>query len=590
LITHSLIQGSAEWKSYRNTKRNASDAPAMMGESLYKTRSQLLHEIFTGMTQEVDAGTQALFDRGHAIEDAKRSVAEAIIGEDLFPVVGSEGIYSASFDGITMMEDTAWECKTLNDALRAALPIAGPDKNDADYLPRMYRIQMEQQCMVSGCSRILFTASDGKDDDRHCWYVPDLALRAEIVAGWAQFEKDLAEYAPPAVAVEAVGRTPESLPALRIEVTGMVTASNLAQYKEHALAVFGAINRDLKTDQDFADADKIVKWCGDVEDRLAAAKQHALSQTESIDTLFRTIDEIGAEARRTRLELDKLVKARKETIREEIRQGGVTAMAKHITSLNTRLGKSYMPAITADFAGVMKGKKTVASLRDAVDTELARAKIEANEVADRIQANLTTLRELAIDHAFLFADAAQIVLKPADDLTALVKMRIAEHRQKEEARLTADRERIAAEERAKAEAQVRAEQEAARRVEIERQRAEIAEDMRKRAEAEKADAERVRLQAAADQALADARNPSADVIELFEQPAEAPAPTTPPTLRLGQISDRLGFTVTADFLTTLGFPPAATDKSAKLYHESSFPEICAALVNHIQKAQQRQAA
>jgi predicted phage-related endonuclease len=87
LITHSLIQGSAEWKSYRNTKRNASDAPAMMGESIYKTRSQLLHEIFTGMTQEVDAGTQALFDRGHAIEDAKRSVAEAIIGEDLFPVV-----------------------------------------------------------------------------------------------------------------------------------------------------------------------------------------------------------------------------------------------------------------------------------------------------------------------------------------------------------------------------------------------------------------------------------------------------------------------------------------------------------------------
>jgi predicted phage-related endonuclease len=61
-----------------------------------------------------------------------------------------------------------------------------------------------------------------------------------------------------------------------------------------------------------------VKWCGDVETRLEAAKQHALSQTSSIDVLFRTIDEISAEARRVRLEVDKLVKARKESIREEI--------------------------------------------------------------------------------------------------------------------------------------------------------------------------------------------------------------------------------------------------------------------------------
>jgi hypothetical protein len=93
-----------------------------------------------------------------------------------------------------------------------------------------------------------------------------------------------------------------------------------------------------------------------------------------------------------------------------------------------------MPAIPVDFAGVMKGKKTVASLRDAVDTELARFKIEANAVADRIQINLGTLRELAGAHAFLFADTGSIVLKAADDLTALVKMRIAEHQQAEAAK------------------------------------------------------------------------------------------------------------------------------------------------------------
>ncbi len=56
---------------------------------------------------------------------------------------------------------------------------------------------------------------------------------------------------------------------------------------------------------------------------------------------------------------------------------------------------------------------------------------------------------------------------------------------------------------------------------------------------------------------------------------------TPPSLRLGQISERLGFTVTADFMAKLGFAPAATDKAAKLYHEHDFKNICAALLRHI---------
>lgn len=63
-----------------------------------------------------------------------------------------------------------------------------------------------------------------------------------------------------------------------------------------------------------------------------------------------------------------------------------------------------------------------------------------------------------------------------------------------------------------------------------------------------------------------------------------------PTLRLGQIGERLGFALTADFLRSIGFGPAARDKAAMLYHEQDFPRICAALVRHIQSVQTRQAA
>jgi putative phage-type endonuclease len=447
--THNLIQGSPEWLAYRAQHFNASDAPAMMGCSAYKTRSQLLHEMHTGLTPEVDAGTQRRFDDGHRFEALARPIAEKIVGEELYPVTGSEGKLSASFDGLTMAEDVGFEHKTLNAELRACME----GEDEAGRLPMQYRVQMEQQLMVSAADRVLFMASKWKGDAleevRHCWYASDKELRAQILAGWHQFEHDLAAYTAPAVDAEVIGHTPETLPALRIEVTGMVTASNLEAYKSHALAVFSGINRELKTDQQFADAEKVVKWCGDVETRLAAAKQHALSQTESIDALFRAIDDISTEARRVRLELDKLVKARKEAVRGEIVAGGIAALRDHVAALNARLGKPYMPAVNADFAGAIKGKRTIDSLNDAVDTLLANTKIEASATADRIHANLTTLRDLASAYTFLFADTAQIVLKAHDDLLTLVKSRISDHKAAELKKEEETRERIRKEEQDK---------------------------------------------------------------------------------------------------------------------------------------------
>ena len=51
--TLNLIQGDANWHAHRATSKNASDAPAMLGCSEYKTRSELLHEAFTGIRPEV---------------------------------------------------------------------------------------------------------------------------------------------------------------------------------------------------------------------------------------------------------------------------------------------------------------------------------------------------------------------------------------------------------------------------------------------------------------------------------------------------------------------------------------------------------
>ena len=102
-----LAQGSAAWHQHRATALNASDAPAMLGISPYKSRAELVRERATGIGPEVTPEQQRIFDRGHRIEALARPQAEAVIGEDLSPCVGTSGKFSASFDGITFTGDTA---------------------------------------------------------------------------------------------------------------------------------------------------------------------------------------------------------------------------------------------------------------------------------------------------------------------------------------------------------------------------------------------------------------------------------------------------------------------------------------------------
>lgn len=423
-----MVQGDDVWHAHRATHFNASDCPAMLSCSPYKTRQQLLAEMATGYKQEVDAGTQRRFDDGHRYEALARPLAEDIIGQALSPRVGTEGKLSASFDGITLLDDIIFEHKSLNKELRAIMEpgCAGSD------LPKHYRVQMEQQLMVSGAEKCLFMASKWNSSDQmeeyhYCWYHPDADLRDEIMQGWTQFAVDLENYQHVEVVAEAVGRAPDALPALRIEVTGMVTASNLEAFKAGADMVLGSINRDLQTDQDFADAEKAVKFCKDVETNVQAVKKNALSQTADIDELFRALDSVAAEACTIRKELDGLIKARKANLRNEIQQEAELAFKAHTDTINARLKLVQLPYIKANFADVMKGLKSFDSMRNKVADELARAKIEASQLSEHIGSNLDFFCRVVQSHErHLFHDVASIVLKPQDDMEAIIKTRIRE--------------------------------------------------------------------------------------------------------------------------------------------------------------------
>lgn len=563
MIELQVQQGTREWLNARAKCHTASEAPAMMGVSSYMTRSELLRQKATGIVPEPDAATLGRFNAGHEAEANARPLAEAVIGEELYPIVATDdsGKYLASSDGATMLCNIGFEHKLWNEEIAAQVKSGN--------VPDSHKWQLDQQIMVFGFEYILFVCSDGTPQNFvHCEYRTTPERIAQLKAGWEQFEKDVDNYqhtdSKPAAVAEAI----EDLPALTVQLVGQVTASNLATFQAVVLERIKAINTNLVTDSDFATADKMVKFLDDGEKRLDLVKAQALSQTASIDELFRTIDGLKAEMKSKRLTLDKLVKAEKENRKAEIVTGAHREFSDHLAALLKRVGVP-IPA-TGSFAEAIKGLKSLDSMRDKVSAALANAKVEANAVADRIEANRKTVEDMS-----LFPDFAQVCTKAPEDFAALLAMRTNQRKEAEEKRLEAERDKIRAEEQANAqrEADARLAAERAEAARVAAAQAEQVKTIAPQVMGHVNDAEQ------AGSISGETAGALREVVASIAADAVIDAAKAGPTLKLGEICARLGYTVSADFLASLGFE-AATEKNARLYPESQWPSICRKIADH----------
>lgn len=583
-----LRQGTTEWHQHRATHYNASDAPAMLGESPYKTRTELVKQYATGIVPDVDPAAQRRFDDGHRFEELARPLAEKIIGETLYPITGVlEGTkLSASFDGLTMLEDTAFEHKTLNDSLRHT-----PwDEGNGWHLPLHYQIQMEQQLMVSGAERVLFVATKWADggtllEERHCWYASDDKLHQRIIAGWAQFEQDVEAYRanPPAEAIKVQAEAVESLPAVAVQLNGTLSVvSNLDKFGTALRGFIGRIPAKPTTDQEFANAEAACKMLKQAEDALDSAEGQALAQISDVEQLRRTVADLKNLARTTRLATDKLVKAEKENRRAEIARQGVEKVEAHYWEVQATLGEYAMrfpDGVRGEIAACIKGLKSLDSMQDKVVGIVLAAKLAIDAAANAIRLNMRVLADVPGHCMHLFPDRTQLCnTKTADDLRNLVKARLAEYEQREAARQQAERERI--------EAEAKAEREAVEKLEAERQRIQEAAERLKQ---EQLEIEQQKTQAEVRNAkMREMLKPVTDVITaesrrlVFDDAAAAEDDGI--RIKLGQINDLMApLAVTAAGLASLGFEHVGTDKAAKLYREVDLPAILESAIRHLQR-------
>ena len=263
---------------------------------------------------------------------------------------------------------------------------------------------------------------------------------------------------------------------LTIRISGEVQSSNLEQFETEALAVIEAINLQLITDDDFAEAENNIKSCKYVEERIHNARQDALNSTAEISKLLTTTERLESKFRDTRLKLNKLVKDEKENRKKEI-------IAKAKVDLMEKVSlspvKQFFSVNFSAIVDAIKGKRSLEKMQEAVDEvvtyETERLEFESANYLH----NIKTIEESEKEYPGLFPDKVNLAQSATEIVEAQITSRIADFKYKQEMKEKAERE-----------AKERREKEAAERAEAEKKR----QEEKEAAELEKEQIEEVKEQ------------------------------------------------------------------------------------------------
>lgn len=461
--------GSDEWLAARKEFKCASDASVMMAESKNMTRGELVRITAAGTEKEFSEWVKKnLLEKGHGIEARERPHAAQFIKSNglddngmLFPVVVVGEVNGvpmlASTDGRTASGRVVWECKTWNEQKAAQV--------DVDEIPKEDLYQCTQQMLITDAEYLVYTLVN-EDQSKRSYIIKHKSYFEQffnfLMLGWARFDSDVEEERknPKLIPENFVAEHVENLPIVRYQLNGLTLTSNIDALRERVQIAVAQTKKELNNDQDFANLEAMCKMFSQAEKNIETVIEQVLSEFGDVDAFRRSLAEIKDVMRIGRLAGEKKVKNRKEEIKKELHDQAFGNWAAFIESLNERLGGNLkMPTfgIGPDIAAAMRNKKTFKSMSDAIDAELANAKIIGEETYRRVKEAKGIFNEHAETYGFLFRDAQELVnTKDNDTIRLIVKARIDDYEKVQEQKRVLEKEqeeRIAREEKERLEQQ-----------------------------------------------------------------------------------------------------------------------------------------
>lgn len=219
---------------------------------------------------------------------------------------------------------------------------------------------------------------------------------------------------------------------LTVEARGEIIVNNLPEFRELVREALGNINRDLKSEEDFGQAELDVKALKQAEDNVRAAALQAFD--EKLKELVDGLNETAEEIRAPRLELEKLIAKRKEEVKAELIAEAMDKLECAPRLRQSTYGKSVSEAI--------KGKRTLDSMQKALEVIVT----VHNGTIAKNRASIASFMRTHGDE--LVPDAEDLEVKSPDSVEGELRRRF------EAKKATEERKRLEAEAaKAKAEAQ-----------------------------------------------------------------------------------------------------------------------------------------
>jgi hypothetical protein len=178
---------------------------------------------------------------------------------------------------------------------------------------------------------------------------------------------------------------------LIIKAKTSIQESNLQSFVDELKLQLNDAKTELKTEDDFAEAESFVKVLEKAEKAMKAAKQKIFEQGE-LKKIDQLITDGLAKSSAVRLSLQNQVKAEKQRIKDSLIDAAHSAVK---TAKNNSFYPEHISVpVRADFAAQIKGKKTTNSMKDALDRFAGIQLQEVTEQTNAINKRIQTINSL----------------------------------------------------------------------------------------------------------------------------------------------------------------------------------------------------